>query len=390
MAVTLQPLGVKCNIQCRYCYENPERAAGSPHKLYDLEKMKAAIEKEGGGPFNLFGGEPLLLPEQHLEELWSWGFEKYGSSNIQSNGTLINDAHVVMFKKYNVKVGISVDGPAELNDARWAGNLRRTRESTSKTHAAIERLCQERIPPGLIVTLHRRNATTDKLPLMCDWFRRLDGCGVTSVRLHVMGVDDELVGREYALSTVENLEALLTFLNLEAELPRLRFDLFEEMRNILLGDDDVSSCVWHACDPYTTGAVRGIDGQGQRHNCGQVIKDGVNYVKSDTAGFERYVALYHTPQDYGGCQGCRFFLMCKGECPGTALGGDWRNRSEHCGVWKGLYQRLEEEIIGAGGAPLSLSPSRQHIEAACLESWLRGRNSTIAEILRQIKRTEEH
>ena len=61
MSVELRPLGVACNIQCQYCYQNPERDAGNVARSYDLDAMKAAVEREGG-PFTLFGGEALLAP----------------------------------------------------------------------------------------------------------------------------------------------------------------------------------------------------------------------------------------------------------------------------------------------------------------------------------------
>jgi sulfatase maturation enzyme AslB (radical SAM superfamily) len=62
MSVELRPLGVACNIQCQYCYQNPQRDAGNVPRSYDLDAMKAAVEREGG-PITLFGGEALLVPE---------------------------------------------------------------------------------------------------------------------------------------------------------------------------------------------------------------------------------------------------------------------------------------------------------------------------------------
>ena len=126
MGVELRPLGVRCNIQCQYCYQNPQRDAGNLNPSYDLDLMKAAIKAEGG-PFALFGGEPLLVPERDLEELWSWGLQQFGQNTVQTNGTLINDEHVRMFHAYKVAVGISIDGPGELNDVRWEGTLEKTR-----------------------------------------------------------------------------------------------------------------------------------------------------------------------------------------------------------------------------------------------------------------------
>jgi len=90
-----------------------------------MERMKAAVEREGG-PFTLFGGEPLLLPLADLEELFRWGMEEYGHSGIQTNGILISDEHMRLFKTYNVDVGVSIDGPGELNDLRWHVSLERT------------------------------------------------------------------------------------------------------------------------------------------------------------------------------------------------------------------------------------------------------------------------
>lgn len=384
MSVELRPLGVKCNIQCQYCYQNPQRDAGNVLHSYHLEKMKAGIEKEGGA-FTLFGGEALLVPEKDLEELWSWGFQKFGSNGIQTNGVLINDSHIRMFKQYRVQVGISVDGPGEFNDVRWAGTLDRTREATAKTHAAIERLCKEGVAPSLIITLHRNNATKDKLPVMHDWIGHLESIGVISARLHILEVEDELIRAKYALSTVENLEAMLSFVQLEEKLTTLELDLFQDMRNLLLGKDEDTTCVWNACDSYTTRAVRGIEGNGQRSNCGRTNKDGIDFTKSSNEGFERYLALYHTPQEYGGCKDCRFFLMCKGQCPGTAIDGDWRNRTEHCGVWKGLYRYFEEQMIDKDLIPLSVNPIRKQLEKFFLDAWATGQSTRTAHVLEKMR-----
>ena len=325
MTVEIRPLGVRCNLQCQYCYQHPQRDAANVPGSYDLEKIKSKLKKQGCH-FSLFGGEALLVPENNLEHLWAWGLKRFGQNGIQTNGTLINDSHVRMFKQYKVHVGISVNGPGELNDVRWCGSLEATRAATAKTQTAIERLCKEGIPPSIIVTLHRNNATADKLPVMHAWFKRLSGLGVAHARLHFLEVNHDGVGKKYALSEDENVEALFSFAKMEKKLPGLRVDLFNDFRNMLLGRDNTTTCTWTGCDPYTTRAVHGM-GDGQSSNCGRTNKDGVDFTKASRAGFERYLALYHTPREYGGCKGCRFFLMCKGQCPGTAMGGDWRNRA---------------------------------------------------------------
>lgn len=381
MSVELRPYGVACNLGCTYCYQQPQRDAGNVTQPYDLERMKAAVERNGG-PFVLFGGEPLLLPIADLEDLWKWGFEKWGRNSVQTNGLLIGDEHIRLFRRYNVNVGISIDGPGELNDARRLRNIEETRQATALIEAAIERVAREWRAPGLIVTLHRLNATGDALPRMRDWFERLAATGIRSVRLHLLEVDDPAVGRDLALDDRENVAALLFFAEVQEKLPTLRFDVIEEMRNLVLGDDRNAACVWRACDPYTTPAVQGVEGDGQSSNCGRTNKEGVGFTKSDEVGFERYLMLYQTPQEHGGCRGCRFFLMCKGQCPGTAIDGDWRNRTEHCAIWKALFTRIERALVREGKYPITLQPVRHRLERNMLHAWRNGRGTTLGRLSR--------
>jgi len=376
VGVEVRPLNVLCNIQCQYCYQTPIRDADNVSTSYDLVKIKEAIAQEGR-PFTLFGGEPLLVPLRDLESLWAWGYERFGRNSVQTNGTLISDDHIRMFHRYAVHVGISMDGPAELNDIRWHGSVARTRETTAKSQAAIERLCAERLTPSLIVTLHRVNAGKERLPRLIQWVRDLHASGVVNFRLHLLESESPTIRATYALTREENIDALVAFLALTHELSGLRVDLFSEMTDLLRGSDSRATCTWKNCDPYTTKAVQGIEGKGQKSNCGRTNKDGVEFVKASTEGFERYIALYHTPKEYQGCKDCRFFLMCKGQCPGTAIEGDWRNRSEHCEIWTAIFELLERQILAEGVTPLSLSAERPALERLLLNRWAQGRSISL-------------
>ena len=224
---------------------------------------------------------------------------------------------------------------------------------------------------------------------MHDWMRYLESIGVNSVRLHDLEVETDSVAKKYQLSTEETIEAFLSFEKLEKELTHIKFDVFKDMRSLLLGEDNATTCIWNACDPYTTRAVQGVEGNGQQSNCGRTNKDGIDFTKANTEGFERYIALYHTPQEHGGCQGCRFFLMCKGNCPGTSINGDWRNRTESCDLWKGLYRHLEEELLDEGQSPVSTRPERKQLEQIVVNTWTSGQNTNIATAIQQLKNGQD-
>lgn len=377
MSIEYNPEGIACNLACPYCYEHPQRDAGNFKKNYNEDAVKQALSDEGG-TFTIFGGEPLLASIEHLESMWKWGFEKYRQNGIQTNATLINDEHIELFRKYNVHVGISMDGPGALNDSRWRTNLEDTREATQKSEQNLYRLIKHNeINCSLIVTLYQGNVRNRRFKKLKKWFKKLDDMGLRHARIHLLEVDHEEVADKMKLTDDENVECLIELHDLEKTFKNLTFDIFSDIRNLLLGNDSSVTCVWNACDPLTTSAVRGVDSNGDRHNCGRTNKDGVNWFKADKVGHERQLALYHTPWKDNGCKGCRFFAFCKGECPGTGEEADWRNKTDQCWVWYKLFEHVEQTLIDEGYQPISLHPKLKQIEQVMLQWWARGDYASI-------------
>lgn len=378
MTVEVSLRGVKCNLACLYCYQNPLRDAGAAAPKLDLQAVLRAVDEElATSPrataegFTMFGGDPLLAPLDELEVLWEHGLRRSGRNGIQTNGALIEEAHLEAFRRYQVHVGFSIDGPDGLNDARWAGSLERTREATARSIAALEACLASGIGASLIVTLHSLNARGDRLPRLVAWLEDLAQQGLGNARAHVLEVDGP-EGRELRLTTEENLAALKALHRVETDW-HLSFDVFKDAVALLRGQDDDVTCVWNACDPWTTPAVRTVEADGSRSNCSRVNKDGRNWQKGADTRYVRQLALYETPREDGGCQGCRFFMMCKGQCPGTAIGGDWRNRSADCETWMGLFEHLEEALVTVGERPASLHPNRAGAERAMVSAMAAGR-----------------
>lgn len=377
MTVEVRPIGEKCNIKCVYCYQEGVRAAGNVRSDYRVGAMIERLEAVGE-PFTLFGGEIMLVDREDLDALLAYGRERHGGSGLQTNGTLVGPDDLDRFADYQVRLGISIDGPGPLNDARWVGSLAATRRATARTEGLIATLIERGRPPTLIVTLHRGNASAARFPLLCGWLGFLDRAGIRRVRLHLLEIDDPAAGEALALSHEEGLAVLRRLRSLERGFSALRFDLFDEIKAMLRGDDAATSCVFHPCDPYATRAVTGVEGDGRLTNCGRTNKDGQGYLKAEGQRYLRQIALHQTPYAEGGCRGCRFFLMCKGNCPGMAEQGDWRLRTRDCAVWLGLMTDAEAELVAEGERPLSLAPDRAAIEALAIAAWREGLAPTIA------------
>ncbi|WP_171043702.1 radical SAM protein [Pseudoalteromonas spongiae] len=378
MSVEVRPLGAKCNLSCSYCYQDKERRNRSNNSnKYSITKIINSIEVLDE-PFTLFGGEALLTPKADLEKLWKFGFEKFGSNRIQTNGLLIDLECIELFHKYNVHVGVSIDGPEQLNDARQFRDEKNTLNATRKIIENIKLLCQHNIVPSIIVTLHRLNGVDSALENLKTWITQLEKLGIKNVRLHILEVDNEQVRKELCLSSSENIALFKSLMEFEENsLKTLSFDLFNEIRALLVGQDKDVSCVWHACDSYSTQAVQGIDGNGQFSNCGRTSKDGINYIKAETEGFERYLSLAVTEQSDGGCKGCEFFFACKGQCPGTAMGNDFRKRSEYCSVWKELFNTSENYLNKRKVNTILSENKGDSITVQMVEYWKAGKNIPI-------------
>lgn len=385
MTIEVLPVGQKCNLDCPYCYEHPLRDAGNyGPKDYDMEAMKEGLRKaispwnDLKGAFSLFGGEALVMPFPDFAELVRWGTKEFAGNiekghtvvSLQTNGVLVEDRHIALFKECEVSIGVSVDGPLECNDSRWAGTLEKTREATEKSMTNIAKMVKAGLRVSLIITLWRGNVARERRSKFKGWLKEMHTLGVNGARMHFLEVDHARVGEEWELSTDEYLEFLADIYRYTKEqLPGWYFDIFADAKHMLDGDDSCVTCVWSSCDPYTTNAVHGVDGVGVMTNCGRADHTGVDWEKADQAGFERYLALHAMSTDKGGCGGCRFWLMCKGHCPGTGDNMDWRRKTRHCDVIYGMYEMMEGELLAEGKEPLSLCVDREKIEETVLQHY---------------------
>jgi len=345
MSIEVLPVGIKCSLSCKYCYQDPMRAGNnySPQE-YSVDKMIETLDKLNS-EFCLFGGEPLLTPIDDLHKLWTYGLKKYGRNAIQTSLSYWKPEFYEMFRDYKVGIGISLDGPHDLNSPRC------NTSTTSEIHNRFMTLIKEGYNVSLITTLHTANAIDGKLDKLCAWFDMLASFGLKWARIHLLEVDTT-AAKNLKLTEDEAFNALVKISELNNG---IQFDTFSDITKLLSEDNPSVSCIWNGCDPLTTPAVQGVMSDGSMSNCGRVNKDGINWVKSESPSVrnhERLQALYNTPEEYKGCKGCRFFFACKGECPGQSK--DWRERTDHCGLLKRLFSYTEDRLLAEGKQPISL------------------------------------
>jgi len=129
LAVMWKTVSEDCNLACDYCYYStcggkpgPKINRIAPDVLEPV--IRAYMQRtQGVASFAWQGGEPLLAGLPFFEEVVSLQARHAPpntiiSNAVQTNGTLINDRWARFFKTYNFLVGVSLDGPREVHDAR--------------------------------------------------------------------------------------------------------------------------------------------------------------------------------------------------------------------------------------------------------------------------------
>jgi len=369
VTIELHPGGIACNLRCSYCYQNPMRdREGNARPRADLQPMlDRALDvarRMSATSVGLFGGEALLLRDEEVERIAAWAAENRLDLGLQTNAALLTPARVELLDRLGVRSpGVSMDGPGELNDARWAGSLASTRAATRRSEAMLDLMLERGFRVELHVVLSRVNAAPgERLERLAAWVEALGERGLTGLNAHLLELDDRAAA--IALTDDDTVEAVWRL----AHLRGVRSKMYDEMVALLRGKGE-TGCVWNACDPMVTQAVQAVYPDGSLRNCGRVNKAGYNSPKPDVPTTRlRQRALWATGQDAGGCRDCRFFAACKGHCPGSAEGGDWRRRTSHCAVLMALFERIEAEMTAAGERPWTLdAEQRDAMVGALLE-----------------------
>ncbi|WP_317616628.1 FxsB family cyclophane-forming radical SAM/SPASM peptide maturase [Nostoc sp. 'Peltigera membranacea cyanobiont' 232] len=131
--IFLWKISSRCNLNCKYCYvynsvdslwrEQP-RFMSEPVVRQTARRMREHCEAHNvpNVSLNFHGGEPLLGGVKYLKEIVAIIDETFAGSGIQldlglqSNGLLFTPEIGDFFLERDLSIGISLDGPPEVND----------------------------------------------------------------------------------------------------------------------------------------------------------------------------------------------------------------------------------------------------------------------------------
>ncbi len=260
--LVLQPTPF-CNLDCSYCYL-PDRGKTLRMTEETLEWTFRRVAESNlvERPYTVVwhAGEPLVLPaafyrrafdlaERHLPRGVPF------THSFQTNGTLIDADFCELIREFNVRVGVSVDGPAFLND-----RYRKTRRGTgtlSDVLAGIEVLRKFTVPFHVITVLTRESL--DYPDELCEFYRAE---GIEHIGLNIEEIEGphtrSSLGSEDAPA---RYEAFMTrFFDLaHGQLPRLHVREFDSMLASVLYAGDEWPGASQEAQPF---AIISVDHQG--------------------------------------------------------------------------------------------------------------------------------
>lgn len=179
-------VAARCNIACTYCYEyrladhswrqKPVRMSDA---VFDaaVGRVVEHVESHRIPSINVIfhGGEPLLAGQRFFRRAVCEMRKRLEphcavSFGIQSNGTLIDESWLDLLKELNLTVGISLDGPSELNDVSRVDY--RGRSTFAAVRRSLELMQREQyrgVCSGMLCVIQPQSDPVGVIEWFSDW-----------------------------------------------------------------------------------------------------------------------------------------------------------------------------------------------------------------------------
>lgn len=331
----LVKINLKCPFDCRYCYQDPMRKIGVEKIKYNIdetiEQIKELNSNNENRQITIHGGEPLAIPIDDLEKLFKTSFEINKRSSIQTNGYLITEKHIELFKKYKTGVGVSIDGDFPCNELRGKGTPKQRKKQTKKTLQNIKRLQAEKIPVSIISVMHKKNAVGLRKELFKQFLLNMSKSGIT-------GRLNPCCDPEFGLTQDEAIDFYTDMIDFMVENNIRHWSPFRDIINLLKGNGN-SVCVFKDCDPYCTQSAYSLLADGQEGVCLRLYTDGQVYSR-DTKEYNTRSQILKQSD----CKDCKWWKYCKGGCSGLSIDDDWRNKDRYCKVYIACFEKISKML----------------------------------------------
>ena len=320
-----------CDLACPYCYRRNRRGGRMPTKVAD-----AAVDLVAEGVYatnrpahvQLAGGEPTLVPSliEHVAERVVAIRCGRITCGIQTNATHLDEDMIAMLARHQVQVGVSVDGPPQVQE--------RSRGSAAQTFRGLLALARADVPVRVTTVLSARNVDhLDELAVTLAGLPNVTGFGLDPLVPigSAAGQKDLMPSEDAVVDGITTLHRRLPQINALRATP-LRWRELETVRAALRGAPVPAAPAVDSSDrtllplsvsnrPYCHAAVEesmAVAPDGGVYPCSQAVGDPTsragNIHNVDWEALRRRFSQdAHTLR--GPCHRCALAGRCPGDCP---------------------------------------------------------------------------
>jgi uncharacterized protein len=294
-----------CNLHCRYCYRKSEDTSAMSEETAEQALGLAAAS---GVPFHvqLAGGEPALEPGLIEFVACTVRSNRWPATiAVQTNATLVNRHFIDLCSRYHIEVGVSVDGPPDIQE--------KLRGGAGATFRGLALLDQAKIPVRVTTVLSSVNVgRLYDLVVALARFSNVRGIGLDPLVMSggATGAVDLLPSLEAVTSGTRHFLTAMGLVNRTYGVG-VQWRELEAVRKALSpGGPSRHYC--HAC----TGESLGVHPDGTLYPCSQAIGDPAMTVGTvERVEWDRLKELFYTNRLSGECDTCRLAGRCPGDCP---------------------------------------------------------------------------
>lgn len=327
----------RCNLLCRYCYNGE---VCDPFDMSeDVLNRALDIAGEGEGPIHIqiTGGEPTLVSDKTaaiLETIRRRIGRPY-TVGIQTNGTLMNPDLVREFKKYGVQVGVSLDGPPDVNE--------RLRGGTGATLRGLGILESFGVPFRITTVVTNQNVQfLDKLVYMLAGFREIRGIGLDLLVRKGRAFPNANNNPNVSLPTSDELRySIRSLLSALSEVNRRR-----SMPIVLREQERLEKAFSRGCRNFFCHASKGesvaVMPDGSVFPCGQTAGD-LRFFAGDIWNLDEAklgsLSLFRLSEPR--CNDCPIKEFCPGDCP-SRVAYNQNDAGLACDIYRTIWEMMRK------------------------------------------------
>ncbi len=361
LTLIVKPVSSNCNLRCKYCYHLEQQQESYPHMtektIKELIKQVSQITNKEIY-FIWHGGEPLLIGKDFYQEVVSiqslYLIKDTYRNSIQTNGTLLTDEWTTFLAENRFRIGVSLDGPAEIHDHNRI--FRNGLGSFDKLISGLSILKDKNIRTGIITVISKKSLRRGREILdflIENDFKRINFSPFAE-KNNKGFIEGSLMPEEYADFMIEVFDYWI-----EKDDPEIKIQNLENFFQKLIGGKALFCHSTNRCSSYLS-----VDWNGDVFLCGRFL--GIPNFKLGNILENTLLEIMKSPvylniakqvsSFANECKECKWKKVCFGGCSYYRYmnGGILNSPYYFCSSTKTILEHMAETIKGIDSNAINL------------------------------------